>query len=157
MNAVICDNWKYGGKGAVVLANSVMNACQEKVEPRFLYKSTDSLVKKIETVAVEMYGAEGVDFSPEASSKLELYETLYGSFNVCMAKTHLSFSDNALLKGVPTGFRITVRDLKVSTGAGFVTVICGDMTLMPGLSTRPGFYDVDLIQEDGKMKVVGLM
>lgn len=105
--------------------------------------------------AEEIYGAVGVEFSEEAKKKLAVYTASgYGYLPVCCAKTHLSLSTDPTAKGVPTGFSVKVRDVRVSAGAGFIYLLCGDMMTVPGLPTRPGFYDVDLDLETGK--VIGL-
>lgn len=105
--------------------------------------------------AEEIYGAAGVEFSEEAQKKLAVYTASgYSRLPVCCAKTHLSLSTDPTAKGVPTGFSVKVRDVRVSAGAGFIYLLCGDMMTVPGLPTRPGFYDVDLDLETGK--VIGL-
>jgi formyltetrahydrofolate synthetase len=154
-DAVMADHWARGGAGAVALAQAVMAACDKPARFRFLYPLEWDIKKKIETIAVEMYGAEGVDYAPAAEAKIALYTKLgYDRLPICMAKTHLSLSHNPAWKGVPTGYRFPVRDVKASVGAGFLYPLAGDMRTMPGLPTRPAFYDVDLDLETGK--VVGL-
>jgi methylenetetrahydrofolate dehydrogenase (NADP+)/methenyltetrahydrofolate cyclohydrolase/formyltetrahydrofolate synthetase len=114
-----------------------------------------TIKQKIEAIASEVYGAEGVDYSPEADEKIAEYTRLgFDRLPICMAKTHLSLSHDPNLKGVPTGFRIPVRDVRASVGAGFVYPFLGKMSTMPGLPTRPAFYDVDLDLETGR--VMGL-
>jgi formyltetrahydrofolate synthetase len=154
-DAVMADHWAEGGAGAVGLAKAVIAACGKPRNFRFLYPLDWDIKKKIETIATEIYGADGVDFAPEAEAKIELYTRLgFDKLPVCMAKTHLSLSHNPALKGVPKGFRVPVRDIKASVGAGFLYPLCGNMRTMPGLPTRPVFYDVDLDLKTGK--VVGL-
>jgi len=154
-DAVMSDHWARGGAGAVDLARAVSAACDKPSRFRFLYPLEWDIKKKIETIAVEMYGAEGVDYAPAAEAKIALYTKLgYDRLPICMAKTHLSLSHNPAWKGVPTGYRFPVRDVKASVGAGFLYPLAGDMRTMPGLPTRPAFYDVDLDLETGK--VVGL-
>jgi len=154
-DAVMSDHWARGGAGAVDLARAVMAACDKPSKFDFLYPLDWDIKKKIETIAVEMYGAEGVDYAPAAEAKIALYTELgYAGLPICMAKTHLSLSHNPAWKGVPTGFRFPIRDVKASVGAGFLYPLAGDMRTMPGLPTRPAFYDVDLDLETGK--VVGL-
>jgi formyltetrahydrofolate synthetase len=154
-DAVMSDHWARGGAGAVALAKAVMAACDKPSRFRFLYPLEWGIKKKIETIAVEMYGAEGVDYAPAAEAKIALYTKLgYDRLPICMAKTHLSLSHNPAWKGVPTGYRFPVRDIKASVGAGFLYPLAGDMRTMPGLPTRPAFYDVDLDLETGK--IVGL-
>ena len=154
-DAVMADHWAEGGAGAVALAKAVMAACAKPGNFRFLYPLEWDIKKKIETIATEIYGAEGVDYRPEAEAKIARYTRLgFDKLPICMAKTHLSLSHNPALKGVPKGFRVPVRDIKASVGAGFLYPLCGDMRTMPGLPTRPVFYDVDLDLTTGK--VVGL-
>jgi methylenetetrahydrofolate dehydrogenase (NADP+)/methenyltetrahydrofolate cyclohydrolase/formyltetrahydrofolate synthetase len=154
-DAVTAAHWAQGGAGAVDLARAVIAACGRPHEFRFLYPLDWTIKKKIETIAVEIYGAEGVDYSPAAEAKIGLYTKLgFGKLPICMAKTHLSLSHNPAWKGAPTNFRLPVKDIKASVGAGFLYPLCGDMRTMPGLPTRPAFMDVDLDLETGK--VVGL-
>jgi formyltetrahydrofolate synthetase len=154
-DAVVCRVWAEGGEGAVALAESVLRAADQPSDFRFLYPLDVSIKEKIETIARRVYGADGVDYSPEAESRIAEFEGLgYGRLPVCMAKTHLSLSHDPALKGAPKGFRIPVRDIRASLGAGFVYPLLGKMSTMPGLPTRPGFFDVDVALETGK--VLGL-
>ncbi len=151
-DAVMADHWAEGGAGAVALAKAVMAACEKPSKFKFLYPLEWDIKKKIETIAAEIYGADGVDYTPEAEAKIELYTRLgFDKLPICMAKTHLSLSHNPELKGVPKGFRIPVRDIRASVGAGFLYPLCGDMRTMPGLPTRPVYYDVDLDLKTGKV------
>jgi methylenetetrahydrofolate dehydrogenase (NADP+) / methenyltetrahydrofolate cyclohydrolase / formyltetrahydrofolate synthetase len=151
-DAVMADHWAEGGAGAVALARAVMAACEKPAQFKFLYPLEWDIKKKIETIATEIYGADGVDYTPEAEAKIELYTRLgFDKLPICMAKTHLSLSHNPELKGVPKGFRIPVRDIRASVGAGFLYPLCGDMRTMPGLPTRPVYYDVDLDLKTGKV------
>ncbi|NPA92503.1 MAG: formate--tetrahydrofolate ligase, partial [Chloroflexi bacterium] len=110
---------------------------------------------KIETICREVYGADGVDYSPLAEERIAEYTRLgYDKLPICMAKTHLSISHDPTLKGAPRGFRVPIRDVRASVGAGFLYPLVGKMRTMPGLPTRPAFMDVDLDLETGK--VVGL-
>jgi formyltetrahydrofolate synthetase len=152
-DAVMSDHWTEGGAGAVALAKAVIAACDKPGDFRFLYPLEWDIKKKIETIATIIYGADGVDYTPEAEAKIALYTGLgFDKLPICMAKTHLSLSHNPELKGVPKGFRIPVRDIRASVGAGFLYPLCGDMRTMPGLPTRPVYYDVDLDLETGKVK-----
>ena len=154
-DAVSSTHWTDGGEGALVLAKAVMAACEKPVRFSFLYPLEWAIKKKIETIATEIYGAAGVDYEPAAEAKVEQYTRLgYDRLPICMAKTHLSLSHNPAWKGAPRGYRLPVRDIKASVGAGFLYPLCGDMRTMPGLPTRPAFYDVDLDLKSGR--IVGL-
>jgi methylenetetrahydrofolate dehydrogenase (NADP+) / methenyltetrahydrofolate cyclohydrolase / formyltetrahydrofolate synthetase len=149
-DALICSHWEKGGLGAVDLAKAVVKAAEQTCKFDFLYPLDWPIKKKIETIACEVYGADGVDYSPEAETRIEEYNKLgFAHLPICMAKTHLSLSHDANLKGVPKGFRVPVRDVRASVGAGFIYPLLGTMTTMPGLPTRPAFYDVDLDLETG--------
>jgi formyltetrahydrofolate synthetase len=154
-DAIICTHWMDGGKGALALAEAVVRAAEKPTKFKFLYPLEMSIKEKIETVCREIYGADGVDYSPEAEEKIKLYTRLgFDKLPLCMAKTHLSLSADPSLKGVPKGYRIPIRDIRASVGAGFLYPLLGEMRTMPGLPTRPVFYDVDLDLETGK--VLGL-
>jgi methylenetetrahydrofolate dehydrogenase (NADP+) / methenyltetrahydrofolate cyclohydrolase / formyltetrahydrofolate synthetase len=154
-DAVVSTHWMDGGTGAVALAEAVVRAAENPGGFQFLYPLDLSIKEKIEKICHEIYGADGVDYLPEAEQKIALYTHLgFDKLPVCMAKTHLSFSHDPTLKGAPTGFRIPIRDLRASVGAGFLYPLVGEMRTLPGLPTRPVFYDVDLDFETGK--VVGL-
>ncbi len=153
--AVVCNHWEEGGEGAVELAKAVMAATDKPSNFHFLYPLDISIKQKIELIARNVYGAEGVDYSPEAEARIEEYTHLgYDHLPVCMAKTHLSLSHDQNLKGVPKGYRIPVNDVRASVGAGFIYPLLGKMSTMPGLPTRPAFFDVDIDLETGR--VVGL-
>ena len=155
MDAIVCTHWMDGGKGALALAEAVVKAAEKPTKFKFLYPLEMSIKEKIETVCREIYGADGVDYLPEAEEKIKLYTRLgFDKLPLCMAKTHLSLSADPSLKGVPKGFRIPIRDIRASVGAGFLFPLLGEMRTMPGLPTRPVFYDVDLDLETGK--VLGL-
>jgi methylenetetrahydrofolate dehydrogenase (NADP+) / methenyltetrahydrofolate cyclohydrolase / formyltetrahydrofolate synthetase len=155
MDAIVSTHWMDGGAGAIKLAEAVIKAAEKPSKFEFLYPLELSIKEKIETICKEIYGAEGVDYSPEAEAKITLYTKLgFANLPLCMAKTHLSFTTDASLKGAPTGFRVPVRDIRASVGAGFLYPLLGEMRTMPGLPTRPVFYDVDLDLETGK--VLGL-
>ncbi len=155
MDAVVSTHWADGGAGAKKLAEAVVKAANKPSKFQFLYPLEDTIKEKIETIAREIYRADGVDYSPEAEEQIARYTRLgFDKLPMCMAKTHLSFSTDASKKGAPTGFRVSIREIRASVGAGFLYPILGDMRTMPGLPTRPVFYDVDLDLETGK--VVGL-
>ena len=151
-DAVASDHFTYGGEGAIELAKAVMKACEEPSNFQFLYPLELSLKEKIEIIAREVYGADGVDFSPESEARLARYTELgYGNLPICMAKTHLSISHDPNLKNVPKGFRVPIRTVSASVGAGFVYPLLGTMSTMPGLPTRPAYYDIDIDFETGKI------
>ncbi len=155
MDAVVSRHWMEGGKGAIALAEAVVKACEKPSKFRFLYDVNLSIKEKIETICREIYRADGVDYSPEAEVRIEQFTKLgFGNLPMCMAKTHLSFTHDASIKGAPRGFRVPIRDIRASVGAGFLYPLLGEMRTMPGLPTRPVFYDVDVDLETGK--VVGL-
>ena len=155
MDAVVSTHWADGGAGAKKLAEAVVKAANKPSKFQFLYPLEDTIKEKIETIAREIYRADGVDYTPEAEEQIARYTRLgFDKLPMCMAKTHLSFSTDASKKGAPTGFRVSIREIRASVGAGFLYPILGDMRTMPGLPTRPVFYDVDLDLETGK--VVGL-
>ncbi|KAG0013329.1 tetrahydrofolate synthase [Entomortierella chlamydospora] len=154
-DAVPCDNWAKGGLGAVELGKAVVEACDKPSDFKYLYDINDSIESKIETIAREMYGADGIELSQEAKDKISTYTRQgFAGLPICMAKTHLSLSHDPTKKGVPTGFRLPIRDIRASVGAGFLYPLIGNMQTMPGLPTRPAFYDIDIDFETGR--VVGL-
>ncbi|MHB9032887.1 MAG: formate--tetrahydrofolate ligase, partial [Anaerolineae bacterium] len=111
-----------------------------------------SIKDKIETIATKIYGADGVDYLPEAEEKVKMYtEFGYDKLPICMAKTHLSLSHDAARKGVPKGWRLPIRDIRASVGAGFLYPLCGDMRTMPSLPSRPVFMDIDM-DETGRIR-----
>ena len=115
---------------------------------KYLYNIKLPLVDKIRLIACQVYGAEGITMSDMAKKKLDNYESLgYGDLPICMTKTHLSLSHDPTLKGRPTGFTVPIRDVRASIGAGFIYPLVSSISTMPGLSTRPCFYDID-IDED---------
>jgi len=155
MEAVVSTHWMDGGAGAVKLAEAVIKAAEKPSEFKFLYSLELSIQEKLEIICKEIYGADGIDILPEAQVKIDLYTKLgFDKLPLCMAKTHLSFSHDAAIKGAPTGFTVPVRDIRASVGAGFLYPLLGEMRTMPGLPTRPVFYDVDLDLDTGK--VLGL-
>ncbi len=150
--AVVSNHWELGGEGAVDLAKAVIAAADKPRDFRFLYPLEASIKEKIETIAREVYGADGVDYSPEAEERIAEYTRLgFDKLPICMAKTHLSLSADPNAKGVPTGFRIPVRDIRASVGAGFLYPLLGKMSTMPGLPTRPAFFDIDIDLETGRI------
>uniref|UniRef100_A0A803KLY3 Formate--tetrahydrofolate ligase n=1 Tax=Chenopodium quinoa TaxID=63459 RepID=A0A803KLY3_CHEQI len=181
-DAVICTHHAHGGKGAVSteysinsyqyygcdarlssfaipmlvdLGIAVQKACENVTQPlRFLYPLDASIKEKIEAIA-KSYGAAGVEYSEQAEKQIEMYSKQgFSNLPICMAKTQYSFSDNAAAKGAPTGFILPIRDVRASIGAGFIYPLVGTMSTMPGLPTRPCFFDIDLDTTTGK--VIGL-
>jgi methylenetetrahydrofolate dehydrogenase (NADP+)/methenyltetrahydrofolate cyclohydrolase/formyltetrahydrofolate synthetase/formate--tetrahydrofolate ligase len=152
--AVTSDHWAHGGQGAMELAEAVVAACDEPSEFRLLYPDEAGLAEKIETVAREIYGADGIELSATAAKQIAQYEAQgLGNLPICMAKTHLSLSHDPALKGAPTGFTVPVREARASVGAGFIYPLLGEMRTMPGLGTKPAYMGVD-IDKDGN--IVGL-
>jgi len=151
-DAVISNHWMEGGLGALDLAKAVVNAAEQPSDFKFLYPLDWPIKDKIEKIALDVYGADGVDYSPEAEDRILEYTRLgLASLPICMAKTHLSLSHDADLKGVPKGFRIPVREVRISAGAGFIYPILGEISTMPGLPTRPAFMDIDIDPVSGKI------
>ncbi len=150
----VSKHWQYGGEGALELADAVIDACEEPNNFRFLYDLKTPIKQRIELIAKEVYGADGVDFSSQASSKIKDIEKDPESSNLgtCMVKTHLSLSDNPNLKGVPKGWRLFVRDILVFKGAGFLVPVAGDIKLMPGTASDPAFRRIDVDVNTGKVK-----
>ncbi|MFZ3070800.1 MAG: formate--tetrahydrofolate ligase [Anaerolineaceae bacterium] len=152
VDAVICDHYSKGGAGAVDLGRAVMKAAEQPSRFEFLYPLEAPIKQKIETISREVYGADGVDYSPQAEERIREYTRLgYDQLPICMAKTHLSLSHDPALKGVPKGFRIPIRDVSASIGAGFLYPLLGTMSTMPGLPTRPAYYDIDIDFETGRI------
>ncbi|XP_029281541.1 monofunctional C1-tetrahydrofolate synthase, mitochondrial isoform X2 [Cottoperca gobio] len=143
--AVPCHHWAQGGRGSLELAQAVNEAASRTSNFQFLYNIEMPIVEKIRTIAQKVYGADDIELTPEAKAKIDYYNQQgYGSLPICMAKTHLSLSHMPDKKGVPTGFVLPIRDVRASIGAGFIYPLVGTMSTMPGLPTRPCFYDIDL-------------
>jgi formate--tetrahydrofolate ligase len=154
VRSAVCTHFVDGGEGATELARAVVEAADEPSQFTMLYPDNATLREKIEAVATEVYGAEGVDYLPVANRQLDTYEKAgFGHLPVCIAKTHLSISSNPALKGAPKGWRLPVREARANVGAGFVYLVSGDMRTMPGLSSSPAAERID-IDADGN--VVGL-
>jgi methylenetetrahydrofolate dehydrogenase (NADP+)/methenyltetrahydrofolate cyclohydrolase/formyltetrahydrofolate synthetase/formate--tetrahydrofolate ligase len=153
-DAVVANHWSQGGAGATDLASAVVKACDEANEWAPLYPLNMSIKQKIEIIAKEMYGAADVEYSPIADGQIAEFERAgFGYLPICMAKTHLSMSHDASLKGAPSGFTVPVREVRASVGAGFIYPLLGEMRTMPGFGSTPAYLNVD-IDEDGN--VVGL-
>jgi formate--tetrahydrofolate ligase len=150
----VCTHFSDGGAGATDLARAVVEACDEPSTFNFLYPDDFTLKQKIEKVATTIYGAANVTYSAAANKQLANYERNgFGKLPVCIAKTHLSISGDASLKGAPTGHTLNVREVRASVGAGFIYPICGDMRTMPGLGTNPAASIIDF-DENGE--IIGL-
>ncbi|MEW6117658.1 MAG: formate--tetrahydrofolate ligase [Nitrospirota bacterium] len=150
----LSKHWQYGGEGALELADAVIDACNEPNDFKFLYELDTPLRKRIELIATQVYGADGVDYSAEAAAKAKRLEAdpEMAKLGTCMVKTHLSLSDNPNLKGVPKGWRLYIRDILTYKGAGFVVPVAGSITLMPGTASDPAYRRVDVDVESGKVK-----
>ncbi|NXY14511.1 C1TM protein, partial [Atrichornis clamosus] len=144
-DAVPCNHWSAGGRGAVKLAQAVEKAANQKNSFKYLYSLELPIVEKIRIIAQKVYGAQDIELSPVAQSQVDRYTRQgFGNLPICMAKTHLSLSHQPERKGVPTGFILPISDVRASIGAGFIYPLVGTMSTMPGLPTRPCFYDIDL-------------
>ena len=154
MSAVTTNHHADGGKGAIGLAEAVVEACDEPSQFEYLYPLDRSIKEKIETIARDVYGADGVEYSAAANQQIAEFERSgFGYLPICMAKTHLSISHDPALKGAPKGFTVPVREVRASVGAGFISPLLGEMRTMPGLGTTPAFMQVDI---DDAGNVVGL-
>ncbi len=149
-------HWEKGGDGAIEFAETVIEACEEKSEFKFLYELDMPIKERIELIAKEVYGADGVDYSNEANKAIDRIQAdpELAGMGMCMVKTHLSLSDNPALKGVPTGWRLTIREVLTYGGAGFIVPVAGTISLMPGTGSNPAFKRVDVNVETGKVEGV---
>jgi len=149
-DAVVANHWGKGGEGAKDLAAAVVKTTEAPSDFKLLYDIKAPIPEKIETIVKEIYRGASVEFSEKAAADIARYQAQgYNDLPICMAKTHLSFSADPSAKGAPTGFVIPIREVRCSAGAGFIYPIVGTMSTMPGLPTRPCFYDVDLNCETG--------
>lgn len=154
VNVALSEVWGKGGDGGEALAKEVVRLCEMDSSFEYCYESELSISEKINTIAKRIYRADGVEFTPNAQKQMEQLEGLgFGNFPICMAKTQYSFSDNMKLLGAPRGFKITVRNLKVSAGAGFIVALTGDVMTMPGLPKVPSAEKIDV---DNTGKISGL-
>ncbi|MBN2301036.1 MAG: formate--tetrahydrofolate ligase, partial [Lentisphaerae bacterium] len=156
-NGALCalsEHWLKGGEGAVELAETVASACEEKNNFHFLYDLNLPLRKRIEIIAREVYGADGVSYSDEAVDKILQIESdpTCSKLGTCMVKTHLSLSHDPDLKGRPSGWELPIRDVLVYKGAGFLVPVAGAIKLMPGTCSNPAFRNIDVDVETGKVK-----
>ncbi|KTW25864.1 hypothetical protein T552_03138 [Pneumocystis carinii B80] len=149
VDAVVSNQWALGGAGSIKLANAVQYACQKAPKDfKLLYDSNISIIEKIEIIAKEIYGADGIELSELSKKKIKQYtEKGFGNLPICIAKTQYSFSHDPKLKGAPTGFVIPVRDIRLNAGASFIVPLLAEVTTIPGLPTRPAYYDIDINPE----------
>jgi formyltetrahydrofolate synthetase len=150
----VSKHWQFGGEGALELADAVVDACNEPNEFKLLYELDKPLRTRIEMIAEQVYGADGVEYTPEAVAKAKKMEEdpEIAKLGTCMVKTHLSLTDNPNLKGVPTGWKLLVRDILTYKGAGFVVPVAGAIKLMPGTGSDPAYRRVDVDTKTGKVQ-----
>ena len=145
VNVVLSEVWAKGGEGGRELAEEVVKLCEEENSFNYSYPLDASIKEKIETIAKNIYGADGVDYLPEAEESIAKLTVLgFDKCPVCVAKTQNSLSDNASLKGAPKGFRVTIRNAKISSGAGCIVVYAGNILTMPGLPPVPAAEKIDV-------------
>ena len=152
VNTVLSTVWAEGGKGGEALAHEVVRLCEEeKGDFRFSYPLDCTIEEKIDAVVRKVYGGSGINILPAARKQIDKLASLgFGGLPVCIAKTQYSFSDDPTLLGAPEGFTVTVKNVKISAGAGFIVVLTGDIMTMPGLPRRPAAERID-IDENGKI------
>ena len=150
----VSQHWRYGGEGTLELADAVLDACNDKVNFKFLYDLDTPIRKRVELIAREVYGADGVSYSPEATAKAERFEKdpKFRDYATMMVKTHLSLSHDPTLKGVPKGWTLHIRDFLIYGGSRFICPVAGNISLMPGTSSDPAYRRVDVDLQTGKVK-----
>ena len=150
----VSRHWEKGGDGAVELAEAVVSACEEKPDFKFLYKDDTPLEERIDLIAKEVYGADGVSYTAEAQKKLETIQAdkVLCDLGTCMVKTHLSLSHDPNLKGRPTGWTLPISDILIYQGAGFIVPVAGGIKLMPGTASDPAYRRIDVDVETGRVK-----
>ncbi|NLH01159.1 MAG: formate--tetrahydrofolate ligase, partial [Clostridiales bacterium] len=154
INAVVSEVWAHGGEGGTELAQEVVKLCDKESNFKFSYDLSSGIEEKLETICRRIYHADGVELTENAKKQaLQLTELGFGNLPICMAKTQYSFSDDPKKLGAPRGFTVTVRNLKVSAGAGFIVALTGDIMTMPGLPKVPAAENIDI---DGNGVVTGL-
>jgi formyltetrahydrofolate synthetase len=154
-DSIVTTHWADGGPGAGRLAEAVVKAAEKPSNFDFLYPLDWPIKQKIEKIATEIYGAGNVTYTEEAGQQIKRYEEAgFGSLPICMAKTHLSFTDDPNIKNAPSGFTIPIREVRAAVGAGFIYPLVGTMSTMPGMATHPAFMDIDIDLETGR--IVGL-
>ena len=153
VRCALSEHWQYGGAGARELAEAVIDACEEQTDFRYLYELDTPLRERVERIATEVYGADGVDWAPAALEKLERFENdpKYADYCTMMVKTHLSLSHDPKIKGVPKGWRLPVRDILEYGGAKFLCPMAGTISMMPGTGSNPAYRRVDIDVETGKV------
>jgi formate--tetrahydrofolate ligase len=149
----VSRHWAQGGEGAIDLAEAVVDACAQKSEFRFLYPLDMPLKDRIHTIATQVYGADGVSYTPAAKEKLAVLEKdpETRTMGTCMVKTHLSLSHDPSAKGRPRGWTLPIRDFMVYRGAGFIVPVAGDIKLMPGTASDPAFRRIDVNTATGRV------
>ncbi len=150
----VSKHWQFGGEGALELADAVIDACNDKVDFKFLYDLDTPLRERVSRIAKEVYGADGVTYSKEAEEKAKKFEAdpKFNDYTTMMVKTHLSLSHDPTLKGVPKGWNLHIRDFLTYGGARFICPVAGDISLMPGTSSNPAFRRIDVDTDTGKVK-----
>ncbi|MGR3292667.1 MAG: formate--tetrahydrofolate ligase [Candidatus Scalindua sp.] len=150
----LSKHWEKGGEGALELADAVIDACNEETDFKFLYELETPLRERIDMIATQVYGADGVDYAPSALTKIKAMEAdpEVAKLGICMAKTHLSLTDNPMLKGAPKGWRLNIQDVLTFKGAGFIVPFAGTVKVMPGTCSDPAFRRVDVDVETGRVK-----
>jgi formate--tetrahydrofolate ligase len=147
------QHWMKGGEGALEFADAVIDACNEKNDFKFLYPTEMKLRDRVDRIAKEVYGADGVDWAPDAEKKAKMLEadSKYDDYTTMMVKTHLSLTHDPTLKGVPKGWRLPIRDVLIYSGAKFLCPCAGTISLMPGTGSNPAFRKVDVDVNTGKV------
>jgi formate--tetrahydrofolate ligase len=150
----LAKHWEKGGGGAVELAETVVDACNQPSRFKFLYELSTPLSERINLIATKVYGADGVSYTPVAREKLTTIEAdpELSKLGTCMVKTHLSLSHDPTIKGRPKGWTLPIRDILQYRGAGFIVPVAGDIKLMPGTASEPAFRNIDVDVETGKVK-----
>ena len=151
VNVALSEVWAKGGEGGTALAEEVVRLCEEPNEFRYSYQLEGTIEDKLNAICTKIYHADGVELTANARKQAAQLEELgFGHLPICMAKTQYSFSDNPSLLGAPSGFTVTVKNLKVSAGAGFIVALTGDIMTMPGLPKKPAAEKID-VDENGKI------
>jgi formate--tetrahydrofolate ligase len=150
----VSKHWEKGGEGARELAETVVDACNQKSKFKFLYELSTPLSERIRLIATKVYGADGVSYTPAAQEKLKAIEAdaELSKLGTCMVKTHLSLSHDPTVKGRPKGWTLPIRDILQYRGAGFIVPVAGDIKLMPGTASEPAFRNIDVDVSTGKVK-----